>query len=639
MAGQSPTHSQGHLMHAAADSAFDIGKLSRGQVAPFPRERFLKFVSKLKILSKDMGVVPFRLLGSQWYILDELCKGKADGITDFLILKNRQCGCTTFFIALDVFWAFEHKGLLGTFILHQEQARDDWRNTIEIFYDEIPRKARIGGQMVRLKPELLHHNRNIIAWKNGSRFRYLIAGTQENRKGGLGRSGASNYVHMTEAAFYGNEEDVAAFESTTSTIYPHRMSIQETTANGFNWWEEQWQDALRSKTKRCIFVGWWRDERNQFATDHPFYKYFMPDASITRLERERVRAVKAEYGYDVSLQQLAWYRWHLSEKKQNDQALMDQEVPWTADDCFQATGAKYFHSTDLTAAIRAARHFGAMKYRYRMGNKWETIQVVSHPYRDAELLLWQHASRYGYYVLSCDPAYGSSDTADKNVIQVWRAFAEGMEQVAEFASSSLSMYQTAWVLAHLAGFYGQTECRVILEMNGPGKAVFAELQQVKRDLQHMAPTPDNQELRNCLNRMHHFFYQRIDNVGSGDMVYQWVMSEQLKPMIMARFKDAFELGRVQIRSVPMLEEMRRIINDGGYISAEGAAKDDRVIAGALAWEAYNKWLRTRLMNMRMTKEHSAVVEKNHGESQVNRIITGFLRRQNIGFKEVPPLAK
>jgi hypothetical protein len=612
------------------NEAFDLRVVSK--VAPFPRQKFLKFISKLKIQSKDYGLTPFKLLGSQRYLLDELCRAKDDGITDILVLKNRQCGCTTFFIALDLFWAFEHKGLLGTFILHKEEARDDWRNAIEIFYDEIPRKARIGSQLVRFKPEILHHNRNILAFKNGSRFRYLIAGTQENRRGGLGRSGASNFVHMTEAAFYGNDEDVAAFESSTSSIYPHRLNIMETTANGFNWFEEVWTEALRSKTKRCIFVGWWRDERNQFSVDHPFYAYFMPDRAITKLERERVRAVKQEYGIDISLQQIAWYRWHLTEKKGNDQSLMDQENPWTADDAYQATGAKYFHSLDLTLAIRQARLIKIEGYRYRMGNKWETIEVVSHPYRDAELRIWQQASRYGYYVLSCDPAYGSSDTADKNVIQVWRCFAEGMEQVAEFASSSLSMYQTAWVLAHLGGFYGANESRVILEMNGPGKAVFAELQQVKRDLGMMAPTADNYELRNCLNRMHHFFYQRVDNIGSKEMVYQWVTTEDLKAMIMARFKDAFELGRLKIRSVPMLEEMRRVINDAGHISAEGAAKDDRVIAGAMAHEAYNRWMRQRLIGMRMTKEHSIDVEKNHGESQIHRIVTGFLKRQNIGMK-------
>ncbi|MBO0710759.1 MAG: hypothetical protein J2P47_05705 [Acetobacteraceae bacterium] len=616
------------------DEAFDLRTAHR--VAPFPRAKFLKFISRLKIQSKDYGLVPFRLLGSQRYMLDEICVALDKGITDILILKNRQCGCTTFCIALDMFWAFEHKGLLGTFILHKEEARDDWRTTIEIFYEEIPRKTMIDGRLVRFKPEIMNHNRNILSFKNGSRFRYLIAGTQENKRGGLGRSGASNFVHMTEAAYYGNDEDVAAFESSTSSIYPHRLNLQETTANGFNWWEEQWTDALRSKTKHCIFVGWWRDERNAFPTDHPFYRYFMPDESITKLERERVRAVKAEYGYDISLQQIAWYRWHLAEKKRNDQSLMDQECPWTADDAYQATGARYFHSADLTAAIREARRHLVAPYRYRIGNRWDSIEVVNHPSRDAELKIWQQASKFGYYVVSCDPAYGSSETADKNIIQVWRCFADAIEQVAEFASSSLSMYQCAWVLAHLGGFYGTNESRVILEMNGPGKAVFMELQQVKRDLMTMPPTADNHELRNCLNRMHHFFYQRADSLGSSEFVYQWIMTEQLKSMIMARFKDGFELGRLKVRSVAMLEEMRRTINDAGHITAEGNAKDDRVIAGALAYECYNRWMRQKLIGMHMTRAHSEVVEKNGGESQMHRIVTGFLRKANIAVKERAP---
>lgn len=604
-----------------------------GRLAPFPRAKFLKFCSKLKVQSKDFGLIPFRLLGSQIYILDELEKGVADGISDFLILKARQLGSTSFFIALDMFWAFNHPGLLGTFILHKEEARDDWRTTIEVFYQEIPGKTQIDGRTVRFKPAIVHHNRNVLSFTNGSRFRYLIAGTGENRKGGLGRSGASNYTHMTEAAFYGNEDDLAAFESSTSSIYPHRLHVKETTANGFNWFSEEWEDARRSKTKRCIFVGWWRDERNQFDVTHDFYKHFMPDRSITQLERARIRAVKDQYGHTISLQQLAWYRWHLSEKKLGDQSLMDQENPWTEDDAFQSTGAKYFTTASLTASVKEARKKPFQTYRYKMTTRWEDIGVVGVADQRAELRIWEHASRFGYYAIGCDPAYGSSDEADRNAISVWRCFADGMEQVAEFCTSSLSMYQTAWALAHLGGFYGANESRVILEMNGPGKAVFAELQQVQRDLRQMRPEPDNYELRNCLNRMHHFFYQRIDNLGGGDLVYQWLMSEQLKQMLMARFKDAFELDRIKVRSVPLLEEMRRIINDAGHIAAEGRGNDDRVIAAALAYECYNKWMRQRLIGMNMTRAHAQVIEANGGENQVHRMVTSFLQRTKIG---VPP---
>lgn len=603
---------------------------SASRIAPFPREKFLKFVSRLKVQSKDFGLVPFRLLGSQLYILDELCKGCDEGISHYLILKARQMGATTFFIALDMFWAFQHKGLLGTFVLHKEEARDDWRATIEVFYQEIPKKTVLDGQLVKFKPNIVHHNRNILSFDNGSRFRYLIAGTSENRKGGLGRSGASNFTHMTEAAFYGNEDDLASFTAATSSIYPHRLFVKETTANGFNHFSEEWEDGKNSKTKRCIFVGWWRDERNWFAVDHPFYKHFMPETTLSQLERSRVRAVKHEYDFVISLQQIAWYRWKLEEEFHGDQSMMDQEFPWTADDAFQATGAKYFTTASLTAAVRIARREPYQSYRYKMTNRWEDIAVVGFKDPRAELRIWQHASKFGYYAIGCDPAYGSSDEADRNVISVWRCYADGMDQVAEFCSNSVSMYQTAWALAHLAGFYGTNDARVLLELNGPGKAVFAELNQIRDDLRKMRPTADNYELRNCLRHMHDFFYRRIDNPGGKEFAYHWTMTEDLKRMLMARFKDAFELDRIHVRSVPLLEEMRKIVNDEGHIAAEGAGKDDRVIAAALAYECYSRWMRQRLNGMQMTRAHSAVIEANGGESQTFRIVNNFLQRSNIG---------
>lgn len=606
------------------------------KVAPFPRQKYLTFVSKLKVQSKDYGLVPFRLLGSQVYMLDQLCAGLDDGITDYLFLKNRQCGSTTFCISLDTFWAFEHKGLLGTFVLHKEEARDDWRSTIEVFYQEIPKKTTIGNRTVKFKPGILHHNRNILSFDNGSRFRYLIAGTAENRKGGLGRGGASNYTHMTEAAFYGSPEDVFAFESSTSSIYPHRLFIQETTANGFNWWQQLWEEAQASPTKRCVFIGWWRDERNAFAPDHPFYKYFMSDKdrSLSRLERERIKAVRDEYGFEITREQLAWYRWQLSEKKGGDQALQDQENPWTASDAFQATGSKYFSGASLTAGIRDARKVPFQAYKYRLTSRFDETAVVGlTDKRAAELRIWQQSSRYGYYVIGCDPAYGSSDEANRNVISIWRAYADGIDQVAEFASNSTSMYQTSWALAHLAGFYGSNDCRVLIELNGPGKAVFAELQRIRDELKMLRPAPDNFELRNCLNRMHDYFYKRIDNPSGSEFAYHWTMTEDLKRMLMARFKDAFELDRIKVRSVPLLDEMRRIINDEGHIAAEGGGNDDRVIAAALAYECYDKWMRRRLAAMQMTRAHSQVVEANGGESQVFRMVNSFLKRANIG---VPP---
>jgi hypothetical protein len=605
----------------------DAFKLEYVGVAPFPTERFLKFLSRLKVQSKDFGLVPFKLLGSQRYVLDNVIEGLSRGITTFVILKNRQAGISTFFLALDMFWAFEHGGLLGVFITHKEEARDDFRATVEVFFAETPAKYRVN---------YVRHNRNLLILKNASKFRYLIAGTSEIRKGGLGRSGATNYTHATEVAFYGSAEGLADFRSQTSSLYPHRLYIYETTANGFNHFWDMWEMAKTDPTKCTIFVGWWRDERNQIPVSHPHFLHYMPDgikSSLTALERKRVREVRSEYNFEVSLQQIAWYRWHLASEKDGDQSMMDQEMPWTEADAFQATGSKFFTVEAMTDALRTAKKHPFQTFRYKLGMKFEETKLAQVRDPRAELRIWEDASKFGYYTLGCDPAYGSSDEADRTVISVWRCYSDCMVQVAEYCSPQPSTYQCAWVLAHLAGYYGVTFLMPVLEISGPGKAVFDELEKVRRMASEIKPNDESYNIRNILANMRHYFYRRMDNPGGGELLYGWKQTEELKRMMMNQFKNGIELGRAETRSVPLLEEMRRIVNDDGHIGAEGRSKDDRVIAAALAYQGWSTWVQPRVKALGLTKARSGEIEEKGGTPPTERLITGYLKRMNISVPQ------
>jgi len=592
-------------------------------VAPFPTERFVAFLGKLKVQSKDFGLVPFRLLGSQRYVMDQIAAGLAQGVTTFVILKNRQAGISTFFLALDMFWAFEHKGLLGVFMTHKEEARDDFRATVEVFFAETPKNFRIS---------YVRHNRNLLILKNGSRFRYLITGTSETKKGGLGRGGAANYLHSTETAFYGNGDDLGEFRSQMSSLYPHRLQVYESTANGYNHFFDMWDQAISDPTKRAIFVGWWRDERNQLPVNHPFFANYMPDGvktSLLAIERKRVREVREQYGFEISLQQIAWYRWHLASEKEGDQALMDQEMPWTPDDAFQATGSKFFTVEALTDCMRYAKKQAFQTFRYKLGMKFDETEVRQVKDVRAELRIWEHPSRFGYYSLACDPAYGSSDEADRTVISIWRCYSDCLVQVAEYCSTQPSTYQCAWVLAHLAGYYGLTFCMPILEMNGPGQAVFDELEKVRRMASEIKPHDENAHIRNILANMRHYFYRRMDNPGGGEMLYQWKTTHELKTRAYNQLKNGIELHRMIPRSMPLLEEMQRIVNDGGSIGGEGRSKDDRVMAGALAYQAWNTWVQPRMKALGLSRERSGEIEEKGGTPPVERVITGYLKRMNI----------
>src|SRR5260370_23686355 len=273
------------------------------RVSPFPLAKFKRYLKHLRIHSRDYGNIPFRMIGTQKYILDQIVKGLSDGITTFVILKGRQQGSTTLFLAIDFFYALAYPGILGTFILHEEKALGKWRAMIDMQLQSMP--VQLEGK--RFRPKVESHNRNLLLLENHSSFSYLIGGVQENSGGGLGRSMASNFVHATEVAMYANEDDLKAFKASISSIYEHRLQIWESTANGFNHFYDQCQSAKTSKTVKFIFSGWWRDERNQFHVKDKRFAIFAPNNKLSALERERVRATRQQYSFEISLQQIACY--------------------------------------------------------------------------------------------------------------------------------------------------------------------------------------------------------------------------------------------------------------------------------------------------------------------------------------------
>ncbi len=119
-----------------------------GKVAKFPLAKFKRFLAYLKIHSRDYGVISSEyknLLGTQRYILDEIVSGLDEGITTFVILKGRQQGSTTLFQSIDLFYALEYPGILGTFILHEEKVLAKWRAMFEGVIKSMPVRVRLAG--------------------------------------------------------------------------------------------------------------------------------------------------------------------------------------------------------------------------------------------------------------------------------------------------------------------------------------------------------------------------------------------------------------------------------------------------------------------------------------------------------------
>ena len=553
----------------------------------FDLAKFYKFCAELKIETKEEGLKKMgKLLGTQTYVMEEIDKGLKEDVHFFVILKGRQLGITTVSLALDLYWQFTHPGWQGTLVSDTEENRDMFRSTLGMYIDGLPKEYKI---------PLVAHNRNQMVLKNRSRIFYQIAGN----KARLGQGKAITYLHATETASWGNDEGLASLIASLAEKNPQRLYIFESTAQGFNMFHDMYKTAKRARTQRAIFCGWWRNEYYSVGPETKEYKVYW-DGKLKPEEKEWVREIKKLYGVEVNSRQMAWWRWKMAEGIK-DETLMYQEFPPTEDYAFVMTGTSFFSNSRCTDAAKHAKTLEYECYRYAFGQLFQDTECLPSSDRLATLRIWQQPVDTAYYVIGADPAYGSSDWADRFCIQVYRVYADGLDQVAEFATSELNTYQFAWVIAHLAGAYKNSTLN--LEVNGPGQAVINELKNLKRLATAMQGRMAT-DMMDVLGSMQNYIWRRNDTMGGLSNSIGFLTTSSSKERMLSYMKDYFERGMMGIFSMDLLEEMKGIVRENGFIGAPGRGKDDRVIAAALATIAWAEQVQPRLIGMRLSKEMS-----------------------------------
>ena len=575
----------------------------------FDLRRFYEFCAQLRIEAKESGLIKLdKPLGTQRYFMQQIADGLDHDVHFFVCLKGRQLGITTFSLALDLYWLFTHPGWQGTLVADTEENRDMFRSTLAMYMDGLPKEWRI---------PLVAHNRNQMVLKNRSRFFYQIAGNKSR----LGQGKAITYLHGTETASWGNEEGLASLVASLAEKNAERLYVFESTAQGFNMFHDMYRTAKKAKTQRAIFIGWWRNELYSVAADSSIYKVYW-DGRLKADEKEWVRDVKRLYNYEINSRQMAWWRWKLAEGIK-DETLMLQEFPPTEDLAFILSGTSFFSHAMCTQHAKRAKDLQPDLYRYAFGALWQDTEVLRSTERLATLRVWQEPVDSAYYVIGADPAYGSSDWADRFCIQVFRVYADGMEQVAEFCTSDLNTYQFAWVIAHLAGAYRNSTLN--LEVNGPGQAVINEIKNLRRQASATLGQT-GRDLLNVLGSMQNYIWRRNDTLGGQSNSVGYITTASTKERMLNYMRDYFERNMLAITSMELLEEMKSIVREDGFLGAPGRQKDDRVIAAALAAVAYAEQVQPRLIAQRITREISqAQDDRSPEELSVGRNVSTYLR--------------
>jgi len=578
----------------------------------FDLQKFYRFCSQLRIEAKEKGLIRMdHLLGTQTYVMQEIAKGLQDDIHFFVILKGRQLGITTISLALDLYWHFLHPGLQGTLTTDTEENRDMFRSTLGMYIEGLPVEYRV---------PLVAHNRNHMALKNRSRLFYQVAGLRS--KGSLGRGKAITYLHGTETSSWGDEEGLASLLASLAETNPMRLYMFESTARGFNMFHDMYTTAKRAKSQKAIFCGWWRNQLYQADAKSDIYRVYW-DNKLSPEEKEWTREIKKLYGIEINSRQMAWWRWKMYEGIK-DESLMYQEFPPTEDYAFVMTGTSYFSTARCTEQAKESKKLTPDYYRFNMGANFEDTVLIRSTERLATLTLWEEPVDNAYYVIGADPAYGSSDWADRFCIQVYRCYADGLDQVAEFATSELNTYQFAWVICYLAGAYKNSTLN--LEVNGPGQAVINEIRNLKRYATSIGGQK-GYDLYNVMAHMQNYLWRRNDTLGGISNSMGWVTTAGTKERMLSYFKDYFERGMMAVRSMELLEEMKSLVREGSSIAAYGRNKDDRVMATGLAAAAFAEQVQPRLIQQRVTRHTEEVTQRARENGElVNQNVANYLKR-------------
>lgn len=549
---------------------------------------FLEFIKYIRINSKEVPAVdklgaPLELWPSQKMALDIIVDGMERGIHTFMFGKARQQGISTIFECLDIFWLATHDGMMGAYVIDKDKNLPAIRDKIKRYFNSFP--AGFFGKKFKIE----NNNKEFLSFSNGSRLDFLTAGVgKKETHWGEGKGYA--FCHLTEVAKFGNAEGLASFRSTLAENNPDRLFIYESTSKGFNHWRDMYDEfGLDEFRKRRTFIGWWGNPFNTMKKTQPAYAVYGA-ADPDPIEQELIDKVKDEYGFKVSREQLAWYR--QEHKSSMSLPSLYQNLPWTIEQSFVATGYSFFQMGALQDELDKCRQIPFKGYRYIIGNDFWAV-VCEHIYdenRLGEIVLrvWEEPVEDATYVIGCDPAHGRDEENDRHAITVMRCFGDKLVQVAEYADNETGTRQAAWVLAHLAGAY--KNCVVNVESApGPGGVIMNELENL-RERMRIDERFDKAENRidswdDFLSNARWYLYKKPDHFAPG-FVKGWESNWKTKVQIMEQLRDKFSTDCIVIKSKPLVEEMMDVIRDGDSIGAPESAKDDRVIALALCNRAW-----------------------------------------------------
>lgn len=345
----------------------------------------------VKIRNKNSKIISLKLNEPQLKYYNTIKELKKTGKpVRIIILKARQMGFSTVTEAIFFKETVTKPNVNTAIVAHKEDSTTNLFNMSKLMYDELPEP---------MKPEKKKSNAKELVFDKSdgtglkSKIKCFTAGGK-----GVGRSDTINNLHLSELAFWQGDKKATLtglLQAVPNT--PDTMIAIESTANGFEYFKELWDDAVVGKNDFVpIFIGW-----NELQE----YKMTYTGFELTKEEKELQKT------YGLTLEQLTWRRWCIANNCGNDIDQFKQEYPINPEEAFISTGKCYFDKQNIINRIQEVKDIKPAKQGY-FSYKYNGLKILEYEWiedKEGAIKIYEDVKKGYPYVLSGDTAGEGSD--------------------------------------------------------------------------------------------------------------------------------------------------------------------------------------------------------------------------------------
>ena len=345
----------------------------------------------VKIRDKKSKIIPLKLNEPQlkyYNVIKELKKQRKP--VRIIILKARQMGFSTETEAIFFKETVTKPNVNTAIVAHKEDSTTNLFNMSKLMYDQLPEAIKPDKKASNAK-ELVFDKENGTGLK--SKIKCFTAGGS-----GIGRSDTLNNLHLSELAFWtGDKKETLTGLLQAVPNDPDTMIVIESTANGYEYFKELWDDAVDGKNDFVpLFIGW-----------NELQEYKMPYTGFELTKDEK----ELQKRYGLTLEQLTWRRWCIANNCGNDVEQFRQEYPINPEEAFISTGKCYFNKEKIVKRIQEVKDIkpvqqGYFDFEYN-GLKITKIKWVED--KEGAIKIYEKPKKYYPYVLAGDTAGEGSD--------------------------------------------------------------------------------------------------------------------------------------------------------------------------------------------------------------------------------------